>query len=33
MQDSINDFDKESDVEDRIFEKIYETGHSKKIRE
>ena len=26
MQDSINDFDKESKVEDRIFEKIYETG-------
>ena len=26
MQDSINDFDKESEVEDSIFEKIYETG-------
>ncbi len=26
MQDSIKDFDKESEVEDRIFEKTYETG-------
>ena len=26
MQDSLKDFDKESGVEDRIFEKIYETG-------
>ena len=26
MQDSIKDFDKEPGVEDRIFEKTYETG-------
>ncbi len=26
MQDSIKDFDKESGVEGRIFEKTYETG-------
>jgi len=26
MQDSIKDFDKGSGVEDRIFEKTYETG-------